>query len=253
MRKPKVAVVTGGAQGIGRAVCDAFAQQGVSVCTIDKQDNPYFVGDIADEKVLRAFVAKVIAGHGSIDYLINNACLSCGGLKTCSYDDFNYVLRVGVAAPFYLVKLLLEHLNPGASIVNISSTRQIMSQPDTESYTAAKGGISALTHAMAVSLAGKARVNAILPGWIHTGSIPPCGSDADQHPVGRVGTVADVVHAVMFLCDAKSSFITGQDLVVDGGMTKQMIYHDDYGWVCNAGHVDIPENQNRTGIYQELT
>lgn len=230
MSESKVAVVTGGAQGIGRAICDAFARQGMAVCTIDKQDNPYFTGDIAAEKVLRAFAAKVLAEHGSIDYLINNACLSCGGLKSCGYDEFNYVLRVGVTAPFILTKLFADHLKPGASIVNISSTRQQMSQPDTESYTAAKGGISALTHAMAVSLAGKARVNTISPGWIHTGDVAPGGSDAAQHPVGRVGTVADIVNAVVFLCSPESSFITGQDLVVDGGMTRQMVYHDDCGW-----------------------
>jgi NAD(P)-dependent dehydrogenase (short-subunit alcohol dehydrogenase family) len=230
MSRSKVAVVTGGAQGIGRAICDAFSEQGAIVCSIDKLDNDYFVGDIAEEEVLRAFAAKVLTEHPAIDYLVNNACLSCGGLQSCGYEDFNYVLRTGLTAPFFLTKLFSEHFSPGACIVNISSTRQYMSQPDTESYTAAKGGISALTHAMAISLAGKVRVNSISPGWVHTGSIPPDGPDAAQHPVGRVGTVGDIVNAVMFLCDERSSFITGQDLVVDGGMTKQMIYHNDHGW-----------------------
>jgi NAD(P)-dependent dehydrogenase (short-subunit alcohol dehydrogenase family) len=228
--KPKVAVVTGGARGIGKAICDAFARQGVSVCTIDLQDNDYFVGDIADEKVLRDFATKVISDHGAIDYLINNACLSRGGLNTCSCDDFNYVLRVGITAPFLLTQLFLEHFNAQASIVNISSTRHLMSQADTESYAAAKGGITALTHAMAITLAGKARVNSISPGWIDTTNTRFGGPDASQHPVGRVGTPSDVVHAVMFLCDPKSSFITGQDITVDGGMTKLMVYHNDFGW-----------------------
>lgn len=231
MSRNKVAVVTGGAQGIGRAIVDAFTDRGVSVCMIDKRDNSYFVGDIGDEEVLTAFAEKVLSDHDGIDYLINNACLSCGGLQTCTYADFNYVLRVGVTAPFFLTKCFSDHLRPGASIVNISSTRHIMSQSNTESYTAAKGGISALTHAMAVSLSGRARVNSISPGWIVTDEPTPAGFHADQHPAGRIGTVADIVHAVMFLCDPASGFITGQDLVVDGGMTKMMIYHNDHGWI----------------------
>jgi len=230
MSKHKVAVITGGARGIGKAICDEFKKRGVSVCVIDLLDNDYFVGDIASESVLRAFADKVIAEYNKIDFLINNACLSKGGLETCSYDDFDYVLRVGVAAPFMLAKLFMEHLNNGASIVNISSTRYMMSQANTESYTAAKGGITSLTHAMAVTLAGKARVNSISPGWIDTKSSQFSGADNTQHPVGRVGVPADIVNAVMFLCDEKSGFITGQNITVDGGMTKLMIYHNDYGW-----------------------
>lgn len=230
MVESKVAVVTGGAQGIGKAICDAFVKRGVSVCSIDLQDNDYFVGDIADEKVLRAFASKVISDYGAIDYLINNACLSRGGLETCSYEDFNYVLRVGITAPFLLTQLFLDHLNTPASIVNISSTRYLMSQADTESYTAAKGGITALTHAMAITLAGKARVNSISPGWIGTTGAQFEGSDMTQHPVGRVGLPSDIVNAVMFLCDPRSSFITGQNITVDGGMTKLMVYHNDFGW-----------------------
>lgn len=230
MPKPKVAVVTGGAQGIGKAICDAFIQQGVAVCAIDIKDNDYFIGDIADEKVLRDFAAKVITDYGAVDYLINNACLSRGGLNSCSYDDFNYVLRVGVTAPFFLTQLFMEQFTPQASIVNISSTRQLMSQANTESYSAAKGGINALTHAMAITLAGKARVNSISPGWIDTTHSNFKGADASQHPVGRVGTPADVVNAVMFLCSSQSSFITGQNITVDGGMTRLMVYHNDCGW-----------------------
>jgi NAD(P)-dependent dehydrogenase (short-subunit alcohol dehydrogenase family) len=228
--KPKVAVVTGGAQGIGKAICDAFSAQGVCVRTIDVQPNTDFVGDIADESVLRAFATQVIADHGAVDYLINNACLSRGGLRTCTWGDFNYVLRVGVTAPFLLTQLFLDHFSDQASVVNISSTRHLMSQADTESYTAAKGGITALTHAMAVTLAGRARVNCISPGWIDTTGSRLEGPDADQHPAGRVGTPADIVNMVMFLCDPKSSFITGQNFTVDGGMTKLMVYHDDGGW-----------------------
>ena len=234
MNKQKVAVVTGGAQGIGKAICDAFASQGVSVCTIDLLENSFFVGDIADEQVLRAFASKVIAEHGTIDFLINNACLSRGGLNTCQYDDFNYGLRVGVSAPFLLTQLFMEYFNTRASIVNISSTRCLMSQADTESYTAAKGGITALTHAMAISLAGKARVNSISPGWIDTTGAEFKDSDAAQHAAGRVGKPSDIVNAVMFLCDERNNFITGQNITVDGGMTKLMVYHNDGGWTYKS-------------------
>jgi NAD(P)-dependent dehydrogenase (short-subunit alcohol dehydrogenase family) len=233
MNKPKVAVVTGGARGIGKAICDAFRERGVAVCTIDVLENPYFVGDIADEQTLRAFASKVISEYGAIDFLINNACVSKGGLKTCSYDDFNYVLRVGITAPFMLTKLFMNHFNPGGCIVNISSTRYLMSQPNTESYTAAKGGITALTHAMAVTLAGKVRVNCISPGWIDTTGSQFGSADMLQHPSGRVGKPSDIVNAVMFLCDPQNSFINGENLVVDGGMTKLMIYHNDHGWTYN--------------------
>lgn len=237
--KPKVAVVTGGARGIGKAICDAFVARGVRVRTIDLLPNNDFVGDVADETALRAFAAQVIADHGTVDYLINNACLSRGGLKTCAWSDFNYVLRVGVSAPFLLTQLFLDHFSEQASIVNISSTRHLMSQADTESYTAAKGGITALTHAMAVTLAGRVRVNSISPGWIDTTNSRFDGSDAAQHPSGRVGVPEDVVNAVLFLCDPKSSFITGQNITVDGGMTRLMVYHGDCGWTYAPQESDV--------------
>lgn len=230
MMTSKVAVVTGGARGIGRAIVKAFRQIGVEVCIIDLLENDYYVGDISKEEVLIEFANKVIADYGKIDYLINNACLSNGGLKDCSFNDFNYVLKVGVTAPYMLTKLFMNHFNEGGSIVNISSTRHLMSQENTESYTAAKGGITSLTHAMAVTLAGKIRVNSISPGWIDTTDSTFSDSDNLQHLVGRVGKPEDIVNAVMFLCSHKSSFITGQDIVVDGGMTKLMIYNDDKGW-----------------------
>lgn len=234
MDKPKVAVVTGGARGIGKTICDAFVTQGVAVCTIDLLDNNYYVGDIADEQVLRVFAAKVITEYGAVDYLINNACVSRRGLNTCSYNNFNYVLRVGISAPFLLTQLFMDHFNTPASIVNISSTRYLMSQADTESYTAAKGGLTALTHAMAITLAGKARVNSISPGWIDTADTQFDHSDTAQHPVGRVGKPSDIVHTVMFLCDEKSGFITGQNIIVDGGMTKLMVYHNDCEWTYKS-------------------
>ena len=152
------------------------------------------------------------------------------GIDECSYQEFQYALNVGVTAPFYLVKLLKNHLAKEASIVNISSSRDRMSQPQTESYTAAKGGIAALTHALAISLSGRARVNSISPGWIDTAYTVYEGPDATQQPAGRVGNPLDIAHMVLFLCSDKASFITGENICIDGGMTKLMIYHGDQGW-----------------------
>ena len=142
---------------------------------------------MAEEEPLVRFAEKIIMEHGKVDYLINNALPLMKGISECSYEEFNYALRVGVSAPFYLTKLFLPHFTPGTAIVNISSSRDRMSQPQTESYTAAKGGIAALTHALAVSLGGKVRVNSISPGWIDTAYTEYTGADAAQHPVGRVG------------------------------------------------------------------
>jgi len=226
----KVAVVTGGAGGIGKCICEEFSRQGAHVCLIDIAPNPYFIGDIGDEETLRRFAAKVIEEYGRVDFLVNNAPPPTMGIDTCSYEDFMRALRVGVAAPFYLTKLFLPYFAPGASVVNISSSRDRMSQPQTESYTAAKGGIAALTHALAVSLGPRVRVNSISPGWINTGDAVYTGPDADQHPVGRVGTMEDIAAMVLFLCSDKAGFITGENICIDGGMTKNMIYHGDYGW-----------------------
>ena len=232
----KVAVVTGGAKGIGKAIAEEFRKNGAHVCTIDLLPNNYYVGDLADQAVLEDFARKVVADYGQVDYLINNALPLMKGIDQCSYEEFNYALRVGVTAPFYLAKLFAPHLAPGASIVNISSSRDRMSQPQTESYTAAKGGISALTHALAVSLAGKARVNSISPGWIDTDYTVYEGPDAIQQPAGRVGNPMDIAHMVLFLCSDKAGFITGENICIDGGMTRQMIYHNDFGWTLQGGN-----------------
>lgn len=226
----KVAVVTGGAQGIGRCICEAFAREGAQVCIMDVKDNPYFVGDLADKAALECFAQKVVAEYGQVDYLIHNAAPLMRGIDEASYEDFVYAQAVGVTAPFYLTKLFKAHLAPGASIVNISSSRDRMSQPQTETYTAAKGGIAALTHALAVSLAGKARVNSISPGWIDTAYTVYEGPDAVQQPAGRVGNPMDIAHMVLFLCSEKAGFITGENICIDGGMTHLMIYHGDHGW-----------------------
>ena len=230
MFQNKVAVVTGGAQGIGKAIAEAFQREGAKVCVIDRLPGDHYVGDLADQATLEDFVQTVIADHGHIDYLINNALPLMKGLDTCSYEEFNYALRVGVSAPFYLTKLFTPYFSPNGAIVNISSSRDRMSQPQTESYTAAKGGISALTHALAVSLSGKVRVNSISPGWIDTSYTVYHGPDAIQQPAGRVGNPMDIANMVLYLCSDQAGFITGENICIDGGMTRQMIYHNDFGW-----------------------
>ena len=234
MFQDKVAVVTGGAQGIGRCIAGEFRKNGARVCVIDKQPGAGFTGDVADEATLRRFAETVIAECGHVDFLINNALPPMRGIDECTWEEFNYALRVGVSAPFYLTKLFLPHFAPGAAIVNISSSRDRMSQPQTESYTAAKGGIAALTHALAVSLAGKVRVNSISPGWIDTSFRRYTGPDALQQPAGRVGDPLDIANMALYLCSDKAGFITGENICIDGGMTRQMIYHGDWGWTLGA-------------------
>ena len=237
--KEKVVVVTGGANGIGRCIAETFRKEGAFVEVIDKALGTHYVGNIADKKVLEDFAKQVIGRYGRIDILVNNALPVMKGIDACSYEDFSYAMAVGVTAPFYLAKLFAPHFAAGGSIINISSSRDRMSQPQTESYTAAKGGIAALTHALAVSLAGKVRVNSISPGWIDTSYKVYEGADAVQQPVGRVGNPTDIANTVLFLCSDKAGFITGENICVDGGMTKLMIYHGDNGWTLNVNKENI--------------
>ena len=230
----KIVVVTGGARGIGKCIRDEFETAGATVCVIDLLENDYFVGDLADKTTLERFAEKVITDYGRVDVLVNNAAPQSCGIEHGTFEDFERALTVGVTAPFYLAKLFLPYFSKGASIVNISSSRDRMSQPQTESYTAAKGGISALTHGLAVSLAGKVRVNAISPGWIDNHHTNYQGPDATQHPAGRVGTPLDIAHMVLYLSSDSAGFITGENICIDGGMTRQMIYHADHGWTLNS-------------------
>ena len=228
--KDKVVVVTGGAKGIGKCIAEEFVKQGAFVATIDILDNDYFTGDLSDKETIERFVKKVIGDYGHIDYLINNALPLMKGIDNCTYEEFEYALKVGVTAPFYLSKLFKPYFSDGGSIINISSTRAYMSQPQSESYASAKGGISSLSHSMAVSLGPKIRVNSISPGWIDTTDSIFEASDTPQHPCGKVGKPIDIANMVMYLCSNKAGFITGENITVDGGMSKLMIYHGDNGW-----------------------
>ena len=230
----KIVVITGGARGIGRCMAEEFQSAGATVCVIDMLDNPYFVGDLADKATLERFAKRVIDDYGRVDVLINNAAPLSLGISNCTYEDFEYAQRVGVTAPFYLAKLFEPYFSEGASIINISSSRDRMSQPETESYTAAKGGISALTHALAVSFAGRVRVNSISPGWIDNSFTVYDGADATQQPAGRVGTPLDIANMALFLASDKAGFITGENICIDGGQTRLMIYHGDHGWTLEG-------------------
>ncbi|MDO5541546.1 MAG: SDR family oxidoreductase [Eubacteriales bacterium] len=236
----RVAVVTGGAHGIGKCIAEEFEKQGAEVVVIDISEGKHYVGDVSRQSVLEGFAKYVVEKCGRVDFLINNALPLMKGINECSYEEFQYAMSVGVTAPFYLTKLFMPYFGEGASIINISSSRDRMSQPQTESYTAAKGGIAALTHALAVSLSGKIRVNSISPGWIDTDYTVYKGPDAYQQPAGRVGNPMDIANMVLFLCSEKAGFITGENICVDGGMTKQMIYHGDCGWtLCKSGYKTV--------------
>ena len=228
--KDKVVVITGGAQGIGRCCAECFEREGAVVHVIDRQEGPWFVGDLAEQATLERFAAAVLAKSAHVDVLVNNALPLFKGLDECTYEEFTYALAVGVTAPFYLAKLFQGRFGPGASIINISSSRDRMSQPQSESYTAAKGGIAALTHALAASLAGRVRVNSISPGWIDTAFRKYDGPDATQHFAGRVGHPLDIANMVLYLASDAAGFITGENICIDGGMTRQMIYTGDFGW-----------------------
>ena len=233
MFQNKVIVITCGAGGIGKCIAEEFRKQGARVCIIDTADGDHYVGDIGDKATLEDFARTVIEKHGRVDVLVNNAPPAFRGIDRCSYEQFQQALAVGVTAPFYLAKLFAPHFAPGASIINISSSRDRMSQPQSESYTAAKGGIAALTHALAVSLAGRVRVNSISPGWIDTAYTVYEGPDAIQQPAGRVGNPLDIANMVLFLASSKAGFITGENICIDGGQTRLMIYHGDHGWTLN--------------------
>ncbi|WP_181304089.1 SDR family NAD(P)-dependent oxidoreductase [Rufibacter sp. XAAS-G3-1] len=252
----KIILITGGAQGIGRGLAQAFALEKAQVVITDldwdagaeamawlqKQNLTvdFMPCDVSKEEQVQQLMNKVRQQHGRLDVLINNAGIASPARKPLGQlrvEEFDQVLAVNLRGPFLCAKYALPLLEKGTNptILNITSTRAFLSEPDTFGYTAAKGGLEALTHSLAISLSTqRIRVNAIAPGWIETGpwqqeskkSEPHHRKeDQEQHPVGRVGTPEDIAEAALFLCSDKAGFITGQSLIIDGGMTVKMIYH----------------------------
>ena len=233
----KIAVVTGGAQGIGKALVKALIDDGYVVYVFDRQalvESPSlraFYGDLADFQAREAFLDFVMQEVDHVDVVVHNAMRFIPGLiSKTPVKDFEESLAIGAVAPYHFALRLHPLLAQDSSIVHILSTRAYQSQTDNESYSSAKGALSSLTHALANSLGPKTRVNAIAPGWIDTKAQTHEPADRMQHSVGRVGQVDDIVAAMRFLISPNASFINAQTLVVDGGMSKRMIYHGDEGW-----------------------
>ena len=246
----RVAIVTGGAQGIGRGIADRLAKEGGQIVIADadaealaelEREVPAYLcvqADVSSEQSVQNLLEIALARFGRLDFVVNNAGISANAsLEQLTLADWNRVIGVNLTGAF----LMSRHASPQlrasrGAIVNIASTRATMSEANTEAYSASKGGLLALTHALAVSLGPDVRVNAVSPGWIETRDRQKTGarstvdhSEADraQHPVGRVGMPEDVAAMVAFLCSSESGFVTGQNFVVDGGMTKKMIYVED--------------------------
>lgn len=226
----QVVLVTGAARGIGRAVAAAFAEEGARVIGADVAPGEPLSGvtytqcDVSDE----AQVQQLMAGIGPVLHvLVNNAGVSqFGPLETTSVAQFDRVIAINLRGSYLCARYAAPLLRAASgAIINIASTRALMSEPGGEAYGASKGGLLALTHALAVSLGPDVRVNAISPGWIDVKGAPLTAADHAQHPAGRVGQPADIAQACLFLGSAKEAgFLTGQNLVIDGGMTKRMIY-----------------------------
>lgn len=246
---PDVAVVTGGGQGIGKAIAhrlllegravafwEADAEAGTETAAELEALGPvaYVPCDVSREADVKRAL-KATGALGTIRYLINNAALMTDKpIEKLSLDEWNAVIGVNLTGAFLTTKYCLPDLRKtNGAIVNLCSTRAVQSEPDTEPYAATKGGILALTHALAISLGPDVRVNCISPGWIDVTPLkkksarkPSSLREADhaQHPAGRVGQADDIARMVSFLLDDANSFITGQNFTVDGGMTRKMIY-----------------------------
>jgi NAD(P)-dependent dehydrogenase (short-subunit alcohol dehydrogenase family) len=252
MNAAPAAVVTGGAQGIGRATARELLSRGYRVVIADCDTEAgeetvdeyramgtirFVACDVAEEADVERLVTDTVAEYGRLDALVNNAAVSRRKpLAELTLAEWNRVLAVNLGGAFLCAKYASPHLKAAqGAIVNVASTRALMSEPNTEAYSSSKGGIVALTHALAMSLAPQVRVNCVSPGWIETGDWQkararraPQHSERDraQHPVGRVGRPADAATLIAYLLSAESGFISGTNIVVDGGMTRKMIYEE---------------------------
>ncbi|WP_096225608.1 SDR family NAD(P)-dependent oxidoreductase [Geobacillus sp. FJAT-46040] len=242
----KTAIVTGGANGIGKAIARAFAKQGANVVIIDRDiqngeafaaqlqsdgfEAIFVAADVRKVDDIERFVQEAAGRFGRIDYLINNAGVSrWKSPYELTVEEWDDVLSTNLRSAFFASREAAKYMRrnaKGGAIVNIASTRTLMSEPNSEAYAASKGGLVALTHALAVSFADdRIRVNCISPGWIETGDYGQLRDiDHRQHPAGRVGKPDDIARACLYLCDEENDFITGVNLVIDGGMTRKMIY-----------------------------
>lgn len=225
----KIMIVTGNASGIGRALQQAYQERGWTVFTIDTtgaSNEKHFQGDLADPDTVQEFCRFIESKTDGVDVLVNNAAAMVRTPpEALPLQEWERVLRTNLTAPFLLTRELAPLLREGLGrVINLTSTRAHMSEPNTESYSASKGGLLALTHAMAVSLGPEIKVNCISPGWIDTSDESLSEEDHSQHPAGRVGTTADIVALVDYLTDPRTEFVTGSEFVIDGGMTRKMIY-----------------------------
>ena len=235
----KAALVTGGARGIGEAIATLLAERGYRVAIADREPKTgrataarigaFFIRcDVARESEVRSCVRQVVRRYGRLDALVNNAGIAdpaTGPLEKLRLVEWNRRIGANLTGMFLMAKHAAPHLRRAhGAIVNIASTRALQSEPDTEAYAASKGGVVALTHALALSLGPQVRVNCVSPGWIDTGKAKLSRADHAQHPVGRVGRTEDVAQLVAFLLSDAAGFVTGQNYVLDGGMTRKMIY-----------------------------
>ncbi len=248
--KNRVAIVTGGGQGIGLAISERFLAQKATVVIAEADSKSgslaekylsaqgkakFFETNIAREKSVHSLAEQTVKRYGRIDFLVNNAAISCNkAISAVTFAEWEKVIAVNLSGAFLCSKYCAEYLKKSqGAIVNIASTRAMMSEANTEAYSASKAGILGLTHALAISMGPAVRVNCISPGWIDTSQYlhtpnpalaPMTEADHSQHPAGRVGLPGDIAEMVIYLCSEKSGFITGQNFVIDGGMTKKMIY-----------------------------